>query len=349
MTQVHDKPLTAADRQDTAEHPAVRAWRGFQPSVPLAPSSIEMLEKGKKTNVYRLNGFADNSQTLIAKRCRRRTSVVERTVYEQFLTRLPLPTLGYHGFAADEDDEYGWLFLEDAGPQRYSPEDEQHRQLAGQWLAVLHVATLAAPGRECLPVRQPSHYLEELQASENVIRENLGNPALTADDVALLQLLLSSYHFLQSRWDYVEGLCHRLPQTLVHGDLAAKNLRIRGQNGDPVLLAFDWETAGWGTPAVDFAPSVLDSVSPSLTSYLAVAREQWPHLTIDDLRQLAQVGVIFRLIYSIAWEQAGLIHARWASRGLAEKCAKWTMVELRNYHARLANAVAQIDWEHERR
>ena len=329
----------------TPEHPAVKAWRAFQPSQVLEPRNIEMLEKGKKTNVYRLDGFGQAQRTLIAKRCRRRTSIVERTIYEKFLPLLPVRTLGYYGFAPDEDDAYCWLFLEDAGGDRYSSEDDQHRALAGRWLGLLHLTAAAAAGSERLPERSPRHYLEELQSTEVVIRKNLGNPALSADDVALLTARLSSYSTLRSRWGHVEALCNRLPQTLVHGDFAEKNLRIRHLDDGQALMAFDWETAGWGTPAVDFAPFVLDSVSPSLESYLSVVTPQWTHLTIEDLEQLANMGVIFRLIYSIAWEQAGIVYSRWASRGLAEKCAKWTMVEFRNYHARLEKAMRMVDWQ----
>jgi aminoglycoside phosphotransferase (APT) family kinase protein len=56
---------------------------------------------------------------------------------------------------------------------------------------------------------------------------------------------------IEARWGSIEEICRDSPSTLVHGDLAPKNLRFRMKDGKVSVLPFDWEIAGWGVPAVD--------------------------------------------------------------------------------------------------
>ena len=86
---------------------------------------------------------------VIAKRCAATTA--ERTVYEDILPHVPITALHYYG-GTQHDGEVCWLFLEDAGEQRYSPYSKEHCALAGRWLGMLHTsaARLAAAARRSL-------------------------------------------------------------------------------------------------------------------------------------------------------------------------------------------------------
>jgi len=174
--------------------------------------------------------------------------------------------------------------------------------------------------------------------------QNLASPALQAEDVAVLQAIVSQYDVLESRWSQVAAVCNRMPQTLEHGDFTERHVRFRRIEQGAVLLPFDWETAGWGSPAVDFAQFIVDSVSPHISTYLSVVRPVWPHLDVQDLKQLASIGTIFRVMNSITWEQYGIVYDRWASCGLAYKCAQWTMHELRAYRTWLDDALRAVQW-----
>src|SRR5207247_1878967 len=74
----------------------------------------------------------------IAKRCPAATAKVERMIYEEFLARVPVPSLHCHGFLEEPDSELCWLFLEEAPGVMYSPQRGDHRALAARWLGTVH-------------------------------------------------------------------------------------------------------------------------------------------------------------------------------------------------------------------
>src|SRR5207247_194188 len=82
----------------------------------------------------------------------------------------------------------------------------------------------------------------------------------------LIEASVSQLNLLEARWSQVESFCDRMPGTLVHGDFVGKNMNIRTSTDGLALMVFDWETAGWGTPAADVAKVDLDA-------YWAVVRE----------------------------------------------------------------------------
>src|SRR6266496_448791 len=69
------------------EHRAVKAWRKLQ-SEWFETDQIEILKLKTKSAVYRLTGAGPDGSAVIAKRCRTATAVVEKAIYDQFLTRL---------------------------------------------------------------------------------------------------------------------------------------------------------------------------------------------------------------------------------------------------------------------
>src|SRR5439155_10315474 len=170
-----------------AEHRAVKAWSQLEPER-IEPDTIVVLRLTKeKSAVYRMTGVGPNGGAIVAKRCRTTTASVERIIYEMALWRLSLPTLGYYGFVPEPGGEFCWLFLEDAGAHEYSPDNAEHRALAGRWLGAVHRVARVAGLQAQLPDRGLSHYLQRLRTSRAELLQRVGNPVLSAADVAVLQ------------------------------------------------------------------------------------------------------------------------------------------------------------------
>src|SRR5436190_11067318 len=233
-----------------SEHPAVCAWRKLQPAC-VDPGSIDVLKRNKKSAIYRLHGIGPGASAVIAKRCVTTTALTERLIYQDVLPALALPGLRYYGCIEDCSTEFHWLFLEDAGSSPYLPVLPAHRRAGARWLAHMHTSAAESPVAAVLPDRGPGFYLEQLRLARKKILDSCSNPALQARDLAVLQELTAQCDFLESRWDQVQRICQNAPQTLVHGDLKAKNIRIQDTPKGIAVLAFDWELAGWGIPATD--------------------------------------------------------------------------------------------------
>src|SRR5215475_9753213 len=205
------------------EHPAVKAWAKLRPDR-LEPAGIERLQKKKKGVVYRLEGIGPECSDIIAKRSSPERILKERIIYEQILPALPIPTVRYYGFIEEPEDECCWLFLESAGGEEYSPVVNEHRTLAAQWLGLLHTSAERLTAAARLPDRGPGYYLEQLRSACDTIPRHLSNPALTADDAAVLKTVVRQCEVVASHWGQVDKLCERAPQTLIHGDFAPKNM-----------------------------------------------------------------------------------------------------------------------------
>ena len=306
-------------RGNPLEFPAVQAWR-------------QLRKRKSRSAIYRLAGVGPRG-SVIAKWCRPATAAVERAVYEEVLPHLPLTALRCYGSFEEDDGKFCWLFLEDGGGQEYSPEREEHRVLAAGWLGLLHTSATRVAAAARLPDRGPGHYLDHLRSARAAILGNLTNGALSAEDRAVLKAIVRQCDALESRWDQVQRMCDRMPRTLVHGDFVVKNVNVRPGPAGPAFLAFDWETAGWGVPAPDLVQALLldrvSSVSPDLPTYWRAVRDSWPHLSIEDIRRLADLGSVFRLLAMIHWLSLDLAYP-WVSKPMAG---------MRIYHAELAQVV----------
>src|SRR5881396_3253109 len=293
-------PTAVRARQATLmSHPAVHAWRQLYPhSEPrrIAPLRVRQ----RKNKVYRLEGAGWAGTAVIAKRSRKADALIERTVYEEIFPRLTVPSLRYYGSLEDPDAEYCWLFLEEATGVHYSNLLAEHCTQAAQWLGLLHTsaADVAAGGR--LPDGGPGRYLVLLRAARELTQQHLDNPVLDPDDIAFLDAMLARLTELDGRWNRLEEICDGVPQTLVHGDLNGKNLRLRPTSADATVLVFDWEDAGWGVPAVDLAqqavPSSGLSANPDIPTYCSTVRESWPDTSPEAVQRLASCGTVFRVL-----------------------------------------------------
>src|SRR5205814_3728573 len=56
------------------------------------------LRIGRRRKVYRLQGAGPDSSAVIAKRSRKADALIERTIYEEILPRVTVPSLRYYGF-----------------------------------------------------------------------------------------------------------------------------------------------------------------------------------------------------------------------------------------------------------
>jgi Ser/Thr protein kinase RdoA (MazF antagonist) len=335
-----DHGLPRAVPADLLESLALEVWKELRSGSGL-PARIDIL-KGRKApgrrGAYRLAGAGPGGAPVIAKRCPLAKACVERTVYAEVFPHLPVAAPRYYGSVEEKGGTFCWLFLEDVGDERYSSANEEHRRLAGWWLGALHTsaARLAAAAR--LPDRGPGHYLERLRSGRARILANLANPALKAADLAVLEAIVTQYAALEARWHEVERFCEGLPRTVVHGDFADKNLRVRTCPGGTALLPFDWSNAGWGVPAIDLAQTPLTSArfaaDPDPASYWTAVRDSWPAFDLRTIQRWGQLGTLFRLLAGVAW----------ITPSLGQDWVEKAMRALRFYQTALDRELQAADW-----
>ena len=322
-------------------HPAVHAWRQLYPHS--EPHRITALKvRRRKGTIYRLEGAGPAGAAVIAKRSGRAPAVIERTVYEEILPGLTVPSLRYYGFLEDSDAEHCWLFLEAATGAEYSGVLAADRAQAARWLGLLHTLAAEAAAKARLPEGGPNRYRDSLRSVRKEIQQNLGNPVLNPDDVEFLEEVLERLTELDADWNRLEEVCDGVPPTLVHGDFNGKNLRLRPASTGTTVLVYDWEDAGWGVPAVDLAqqavPSRHLSANPDIPTYWSTVRERWPNTSHETVRRLAYCGTVFRALAALYWESSSLA-TEWASR---------SVVKIRLYDAELTHALGQLGWPHRR-
>ena len=298
---------------DPVNHPVVAAWRTIAPAGMRIEHADCLRASMTKGQIYRL-AFGNGATGVIAKRGRSDTLLVERTIYENILPRLPHPALRYFGFVVDEDEEFAWMFIEDAGDDRCSL--AQHGGLAARWLGTLHGAAAELDALPSLPERGPDQYLEHLRAGRTTILNCFDNPALHPGDKGMLRELVSVCELIESGWSAVEAICAELPRTLVHGDLVPNNVRLRRDEAGLAIVAFDWEWSGLGVPAADVYLFAVDATREDLFRYRSTISEYVRGIDEDQLRALLLVGNGFRLLASVDWASTYLPHP-WPEKGVA--------------------------------
>lgn len=274
-------------------HPAVQAWIGLRPAT-VTPESIHVLRERRRSAVYRLVGVGPAGAAVIAKRCLPATASLELTVYERILPQLPVSAPRCYGAQAGDGQAY-WLFLEDVGDERYSESNGTHVAAVSRWAALLHTSAARAAAANALPDAGSTRYLAHLRAARDTIQRRLTSPALAPCDVAVLQAIVSLQDLLESRWSRIEQSCVGLPATLVHGDFQPKNVFVREHATGIACYPIDWEFVGWGVPAAD-----LTRIDVAAYWSASLAGGDGPGL--ETVRQLANVGQIFRFLAAIDWE-----------------------------------------------
>jgi thiamine kinase-like enzyme len=306
---------------DVAIHRVGGAWRDLcdrsaylRLAPPVTVTAIKPQRPDAKSGIYRLERAGPSGSNVIAKRCTRPTALIERQVYERVLPRLSVPAPDYYGSLDEPGQPFVWLFLEDAGNTKMAQADAD---LAAEWLAHLHADAAALATEVELPDRGPNHYLAELRTADAMFATFLREDR-TPDDVRrALHILRRLIPGVTARWDAMRSVCACFPRTLVHGDFARQNIRLRLTTSRTQLLALDWETAGWGSPAADIPhwptrfkrprAAVPGGKPPSWNGAVPLGPYA-DRLGIPrggtrgrDLERLARVGTIFRTIAAIRW------------------------------------------------
>lgn len=301
------------------EEPAVYAWREL--GVGPCPVRLELLRRRKKSVVYRLPGVGRAGSDVIAKQGLWQSALDERSAYE-VLSELPLVRLAYYGFVAEPAHEYAWLFIEDAGGEPWNPDDAAHRMMSTRWLAGLHTASSRTSGAG-LPDRGLEWFRRHLDCAPSRIRASFTNPAVSSEARPVLDGMLRLLDQVDACWGKIEDACATMPRALVHGDFAERNVRVRDDGSEPLVLAFDWEVAGWGLPAVDL-------VDADLPTYAEAVRADWPGLDHAALERFAQLGELLR---------GGVVAASWAAESLTTTWPNDAVREFVHYQRRIVHAL----------
>ncbi len=317
-----------AEQGNLLDHPAVKAWARLR-SGRVDPARVLILKPEKKRSaVYRLENAGPAGSSVIAKRGREANLAIEVAIYREVLPHLPFRTLQCYGYTPDHDPGFGWLFLEDAGDEKYSSGSEEHRALAAHWLATLHVSAAAHAGAKASwPDRGVHYYRRIVSLAQDTVQQSLDNPVLSLGDLTILKSILSHCKVLLSRWSQVEEACNVMPQTLVHGDFSAKNVRTRRGQNRLELFPLDWDNAGWGIACADV--SQTDGVA-----YWSVVRHHWPGLSLDDVRRFANVGRMFWSLEPVTGE----------AESLASDWVQNVMRKMRAYEEEIAAALRAACW-----
>lgn len=322
-------------------HPSIKAWGELWPE-PFKPDRIEIIKQKKKGSVYRLFGVGPRKSAVIAKLTRREKAVVERAIYEKVLPFLPVNTLQYYGSIKDGDGRFWWLFLEDVGDQRYSPDVDEHRVIAAQWLAAMHTSAECINTKTSLPCRGLNLYKTYLDSILELIPQIRAMPELARDDLSVLKNILSMCECLAVKWNEIDGYCKKIPRTIIHDDCLAKNVHVRTTQNGLTLAPFDWGGAGWGLPATDLGQLRLPyrdkpPENPDFDMYLKLVRDEWPKFDIQLVQELANLGqmfwsikVIFRAIPEFDHDWADL---------------EYVMYNFRIYETTLADSLRFSIWD----
>jgi hypothetical protein len=271
-------------------HPAVRAWRLISTGQD-GPSLIDALEDAGSPRELRLKGAGPGGADVIAKRFDPRGACLERRLYEEVLPWLP--SHGLHLLGSAEVEEEGWLFLQDTRGAPYSLHSPGHRVLAARWLARMHLASARLGIGAMLPDAGPGHFLGLLRkARVELPREGSGE---------FIEAILARLDLLEEHWDVIESWCEGMPRTLVQGAFVDRKLRVRGERE---VMPYDWETAGWGVPAIDLAQSLLQldnfAASPDLTAYASLLRASGCGISEEVVFRISVCGKVFRCLADLS-------------------------------------------------
>src|SRR5437763_14610119 len=125
-----------------ARQAASEAWQKFSGERVEVQGSCVLKEEKKKTGVCRINSTSIGT-SIIAKRRPSGALAFERFMYEEVLPVIRPARLKYFGFLSGPENEWDWLFLEDAGTETYSSSINQLRPAAaGSPDSPLKVTTL---------------------------------------------------------------------------------------------------------------------------------------------------------------------------------------------------------------
>jgi hypothetical protein len=285
------------ETEELAER-ASALWIEAEPAGSL-PRNVETLKSPhRKSAVLRLLGAGPSGEPVVAKRAARPSIEVEARVYRDVLPHLPVSATRLLGTAPDGDR--AWLFLEDAGETPFDSGCEGHRRLAAVWMARVHGGARRLAAVKELPARGPSHYQAMLRSVEALLQETLANPALAREERAVVDRVLEACDAVASKWHRVVAILDEGPLTIVFGGFSSKNACVRSGADGPALMPFDFESAGYGCPAIDLV--YLDA-----DPYVQEAQAWWSGLDRAQFERLRAVGRVLGGLKAIPGERKVLL------------------------------------------
>jgi thiamine kinase-like enzyme len=94
-----------------------------------------------------------------------------------------------------------------------------------------------------------------------------------------------------------------MPRTLVHGDFVGRKLRVRGGPDRGELVPCDWESAGWGVPAIDLAQASVQAkrfaAAPDLAAYASLLRAYGCGVSDEVVFRVSVCGKVFRCLAAL--------------------------------------------------
>jgi Ser/Thr protein kinase RdoA (MazF antagonist) len=338
------KPL----RENLSSHPAAIAWAragGGREPIELRVLRDRKPHRRIRNNppIYWLRGAGPDGGAVIAKLGRRSRADIEHAVYQDVLPRLPVPGIRCLG-RVEEGAELSWLFIEYADGDPYSSAIAQDRETAGRWLGALHASASALSDTMSLPEREIDQFADRARSAWAAFRAQVELPSISPDARAVLEAAISELSRLEEWWGNLEEMCQEQPRTLVHGDFAPKNLRLGARLRGPQLFAFDWEEAGWGSPAIDLAeapdPRHRFAANPCLESYRQAAAEHAAAPEPDALRRLSEAGRVLRCLSGMYW-----LSMEFDSGGRTLAVANSDLLpKLRSYLGWLTDVICAMGW-----
>lgn len=255
-----------------------------------------VLKWSRKSLVVRLQ--PQPGRPFVAKRKLPNSAECEAWFYERVLPHLGSGHLEF--LSQWYDDDFGWLFLEDGGDVTIDREDPEGRLALGRLLGRLAAVTSQMSEGAVSLRRYSSDYFEDvistlaatLAAAIPAVDHGWERDALRSASMRLERLI--------SIWPRVEQFLSDGPEAICHSDVAPKNMRLLpGERG---LVLLDWETAGWGSAAIDLGCMAVSTEDDPLLKGFGqeYAAEQ------RSLLQVARFGRLLRIVRAMKWATSDL-------------------------------------------
>lgn len=327
--------MTAPDLDSDSGY---RAWLRVEPNAPqpiqtdlLKPS---VLEKRSKSFVFRIHGVGPNGSPIIAKLCKRNSGLLERSMYQDVLSLLPIDSLGYYGSVCDPGSDFVWLFMEDAGEDDGTSSIDVHRVFASGWLGKFHAASNELGQLSFLPLRNGDFFLEHLCRARERILNSLAIRSWDDDARKVLRSVEGTLGYLANKWDRIEQSWSSLPHSVAHGDFRPRHVRPCAEESRIRIGVWDWEWAGWGPIALDIATIRAHQSDERIGAYLAGTSATWPHLTSRYVTLMGEFGALLRRVSAVYWATASL--------GIQD--AQWAVNDISLYNKDLADGLYRRVW-----
>jgi aminoglycoside phosphotransferase (APT) family kinase protein len=259
---------------------AIAAWNEIAPARTSARGGV--LVHSEKSIVVRLECDGTAERGIIAKRAAHAAVATEAHVYG-LLSSSGILSPDCLGVGRDADPAIAWLFTAEVAGTAYDPAHKDHAVLAARWLASLHATFRADRFMDQLPRHDASVYLRRLREARASLRQRLAACLDDGEASDVLEQSIDLCDALEGRWQHIAGMSGVLPDAVVHGDIAPENVRIAGD----AVYVFDWEKAGFGTPAVDISRIDLHGYCASMPQGRVNAAE---------VERAARCGAIFRTL-----------------------------------------------------